>query len=233
MTINQEQRNSYNQALQNVAAPKEALIPVEQQVNLAKEYEGAFTKAGISLKDFKDKVVVTKGEAEALGETIRNDSRGDITCLFKNFSKNKEQINDHVNSIQNQVKQLKNTLSKDGEKPLFATKQFDNFYEKVEGFRPEAKNAKLKILEIRNAAEVLETTVTSANNAHLLMDDNINEQERLRASLDLTIQKANELKESFQQEAGIQSAVDMAGQLGRAIVAVTTSTNGLKLFGVL
>ncbi len=64
------------------------------------------------------------------------------------------------------------------------------------------------------------------------MDDKTNEQERLRASLDLTIQKANELKESFQQEAGIQSAVDMAGQLGRAIVAVT-STNGLKLFGVL
>ena len=64
------------------------------------------------------------------------------------------------------------------------------------------------------------------------MDDNINEQERLRASLDLTIQKANELKESFQQEARFQSAVDMAGQLGRAIVAVT-STNGLKLFGVL
>jgi hypothetical protein len=64
------------------------------------------------------------------------------------------------------------------------------------------------------------------------MDDNINEQERLRASLDLTIQKANELKESFQQEAGLQSAVDKAGQLGR-VVAVTTSINGLKIFGVL
>ncbi len=60
------------------------------------------------------------------------------------------------------------------------------------------------------------------------MDDNINEQERLRASLDLTIQKTNELKESFQQGAGIQSAIDMAGQLGWAIAAVITSINDLK-----
>ena len=226
-TITQEERNAYNQALMNVAAAKEALIPVQEQVDLAKEYEESFTKVGISADNFKQKIILIQAEAESLGQIINTYSRGKVISLFGDVSKNEGQITDYVNVIQNQVEQLRNSLTEKGQ-TLFAVDEFKKFDELVANFDPTAENAKNKILEIRDAAQALNSTISNANNASLSVEGNINQQERLRSQLDLTIQKANELKEGFQQGAGIQNAVNLFGQLGRTIGSLMGMMNGLK-----
>ena len=214
--MSNQQINSYNNIIKEVAASKEEVTILSQQVQQAQRFAKALQEASIKegqTGDLQNQIVLVNQQAEELKATLDSLKGKNALQIFNDGDQ------DIFGSIIDQVDALKKSVGQDA---VIAFKDFDNAVQQVMSASQIGAN---QLSIFRNAAQKVFNQVYTGNNLVLGLDETKAKLEEANAALELSKQKIEEYKKSIEQFSNVKNIVDTASALGRLASGLNSLAN--------
>lgn len=214
--MSNQQINSYNNIIKEVAASKEEVTILSQQVQQAQRFAKALQEASIKegqTGDLQNQIILVNQQAETLKATLDSLKGKNALQIFNDGDQ------DIFGSIIDQVDALKASVGQDA---VIAFKDFDNAVQQVMS-ASQIGASQLSIF--RNAAQKVFNQVYTGNNLVLGLDETKAKLEEANAALELSKQKIEEYKKSIEQFSSVKNIVDTASALGRLASGLNSLAN--------